>query len=271
MEKILELIRERRSVRSFDGGELSPAEKRALRSFASEIRNPWGVWVEFRLLDKDENVLSSPVIRGETAYLAAKVPKAPHAEEALGFSFETLMLYALSMGLGTVWLGGTLDRRAFERAMDLESDEMMPCVSPVGRPAEKMSLRETVMRRGTTATTRQSFSSLFFDGSFDRPLAEETAGDFLEPLKAVQRAPSAINRQPWRVVRDGRSAHFYVKHAFGLSSKATGDLQKIDLGIAIAHFALAAEAVGLPLRFSIADPGLAAPSDHEYIASYTIE
>ena len=176
MENVLELIRERRSVRSFDGSELSAEEKRALRSFASEIRNPWGRWVEFRLLDKEEHVLSSPVIRGETAYLGAKTAKAPHAEEALGYSFETLMLYALSMGLGTVWLGGTLDRRAFERAMDLESDELMPCVSPVGRPAAKMSLRETVMRRGTTATSRQSFSELFFDGDFRRPLSEETAG-----------------------------------------------------------------------------------------------
>ena len=271
MENVLELIRERRSVRSFDGSELSAEEKRALRSFASEIRNPWGRWVEFRLLDKEEHVLSSPVIRGETAYLGAKTAKAPHAEEALGYSFELLMLYALSMGLGTVWLGGTLDRRAFERAMDLESDEMMPCVSPVGRPAAKMSLRETVMRRGTTATTRQSFSSLFFDGDLRHPLTEEAAGELSEPLKAVQRAPSAVNRQPWRVVRCGRTVHFYVKHDFGLNAKATGDLQKIDLGIALCHFALAAEAVGLAPRFSISDPGIKLPAGHEYIASYCLE
>ena len=93
MENVLELIRERRSVRSFDGSELSAAEKRALRSFSDSIENPWGRWVEFRLLGKEEHVLSSPVIRGETAYLGAKTAKAPHAEEALGYSFEMLMLY----------------------------------------------------------------------------------------------------------------------------------------------------------------------------------
>ena len=239
MENVLELIRERRSVRSFDGSELSAAEKRALRSFSDSIENPWGRWVEL-----EEHVLSSPVIRGETAYLGAKTAKAPHAEEALGYSFETLMLYALSMGLGTVWLGGTLDRRAFERAMDLESDELMPCVSPVGRPAAKMSLRETVMRRGTTATSRQSFSELFFDGDFRRPLSEETAGELLEPLKAVQRAPSAVNRQPWRVVRCGRAVHFCLRRSLPRGLVSAGDLQKVDLGIALCHFALAAEAVG---------------------------
>ena len=271
MENVLELIRERRSVRSFDGSELTPAQKRALRSFADGLENPWGRFVEIRLLSKEEDVLSSPVIKGETAYLAAKTAKAPHAEEAVGFSLEALMLYALSLGLGTVWLGGTLDRRAFERAMDLESDELMPCVSPVGRPAEKMSLRETVMRRGTTATTRQSFSSLFFDGDLRHPLSEEAAGELLEPLKAVQRSPSAINRQPWRVVRCGKTLHFFVKHSFGLTAKATGDLQKIDLGIALCHFSLAAEALGMDPRFAISDPGIAIPSDHEYIASYTVD
>lgn len=271
MENILQLIQERRSVRTFDGSELSPTEKSALRTFASSVQNPWGQWVEFRLLDKEEHVLSSAVIKGETAYLGAKVSRAPHAEEALGFSFESLMLYALSMGLGTVWLGGTLDRKAFERAMDLESHELMPCVSPVGHPAEKMSLRETFMRRGASATARQSFSSLFFDGDFNTPLSEEKSGKLLEPLKAVQRAPSAVNRQPWRVVRQGNGLHFYVKHSVGYITKVAGDLQKIDLGIALCHFALAAEAEGLSPCFSLSDPGIAIPSGHEYIASYTID
>ncbi len=271
MENILELIRERRSVRSFDGSELSPAEKRALRSFADNVQNPWGRFVEFRLLDRTEHLLSSAVIKGETAYLGAKTARAPHAEEALGFSFEALMLYALSLGLGTVWLGGTLDRRAFERAMDLESDELMPCVSPVGRPAAKMSLRETLMRGGTGATSRLSFSALFFDGGFAHPLSEEAAGALLEPLKAVQRAPSAVNRQPWRAVRCGDELHFYLKRSIPVTLRVTGDLQKVDLGIALCHFALAAEAVGLRTRFSLADPGLSVPSDCEYIASYSIE
>ena len=226
--------------------------------------------MEFRLLDKESDLLSSPVITGETAYLGAKTAKAPHAEEALGFSFEALMLYALSMGFGTVWLGGTLDRRAFERAMDLESDELMPCVSPVGRPAAKMSLRETLMRRGAGPTSRLDFSALFFDGGFDRPLTEAAAGELLEPLKAVQRAPSAVNRQPWRVVRCGETLHFYLRHNRGYVTAVTGDLQKVDLGIALCHFALAAEAVGLRPRFSLADPGIEASPDCEYIASYTI-
>jgi len=38
----------------------------------------------------------------------------------------------------------------------------MPCVSPLGYPAEKMSLRETLMRKGIQADKRMDFDRLFF-------------------------------------------------------------------------------------------------------------
>ena len=76
----------------------------------------------------------------------------------------------------------------------------MPCVSPLGYPAKKMSLRETLMRKGVRADSRIGFRELFFDGSFDKPLKEEQAGELLEVLEAVRLAPSAVNKQPWRVV-----------------------------------------------------------------------
>ena len=271
MENVLELIRARRSVRTFDGKGLTEEEKAKLLAFASSIENPYGLKVEFRLLDTAEHGLSSPVIAGEKTYIGAKVAQTPHMEEAFGYSFETLVLYAQSLGLGTTWIGGTMDRGLFERRMELKDGERMPCVSPVGHPAAKMSLRETVMRRGVKADGRRSLSELCFSGSFARPLAESEAGDLAEVLRAALRAPSAVNRQPWRIVVCGRDVHFYLKHSRGYVSEATGDLQKVDLGIALCHFALAAEAVGLKARFILADPGLEIPSDCEYIAGYTIE
>lgn len=270
MEHILELARARRSVRSFDGGELGAEERQALLGFAETIENPWGLPVEFRLLDAAEHKLSSPVITGERWYLGAKIKAAPHMEEAFGYSFEAAVLYAWSLGLGTTWIGGTMDRAVFARAMELQSGERMPCVSPLGRPAARMSLRETVMRRGVKADWREDFSAVFFDGDFSRPLSEAEAGVFAAPLCAVRHAPSAVNRQPWRVVRRGDGVHFYCRHARGYVSAATGDLQKVDLGIAICHFALCAREQGLALDFSLADPGVLAPPDTEYIASFTL-
>lgn len=270
MEKISELIRTRRSVRSFDGGGLTAEEQDRLRAFAASIGNPYGIPVEFRLLDAEAYGLSSPVITGERFYVGAKIAAGPHMEEAFGYSFERFVLYAWSLGLGTTWIGGTMDRSVFNRAMALRENERMPCVSPVGRPAAKMSLRETVMRRGTGATSRKPFDTPFFDGSFDRPLTEEAAGDLAAPLNAVLRAPSAVNRQPWRAVKCGDTLHFYVRHDRGYLLKEAGDLQKVDLGIALCHFALAAEEAGCAPRFSLSAPSIPVPAGVEYIASYSV-
>ena len=45
--------------------------------------------------------------------------KVPHAEEAYGYSFEKLVLYAWSLGIGTTWIGGTMKRELFEKAAGL--------------------------------------------------------------------------------------------------------------------------------------------------------
>lgn len=40
----------------------------------------------------------------------------------------------------------------------------------------------------------------FFDGTFDAALSKEKAGSLQELLEMVRLAPSAVNKQPWRVV-----------------------------------------------------------------------
>ena len=56
-------------------------------------------------MNSEEYGLSSPVIEGEEYYIIAKVPKAEHCEEAFGYSFEEMVLYAWSLGIGTTWIG----------------------------------------------------------------------------------------------------------------------------------------------------------------------
>ena len=165
----------------------------------------------------------------------------PHMEEAFGYSFETFVLYAQSIGIGTVWIGGTMDRSAFERAMVLEQNEMMPCVSPLGYPAGKMSIRENMMRKAIRADSRNPFEAIFFDSTFDTPLTKEKVGRLAEVLEMVRWAPSAVNKQPWRVLVDKNGVHFYLKRTKGFVSEAAGDMQKIDLGIALCHFAIASK------------------------------
>ena len=141
MATLPEVIRGRRSVRTFDGKPLRPEDREKLEAFIAGITNPFGVPVQFVLLDAEEHGLSSPVITGEKLYVTGKVPKVPYADVAFGFSFERLVLYAWSLGIGTTWIGGTMKRENFARAASLQDGERMPCISPLGYPAEKMSVR----------------------------------------------------------------------------------------------------------------------------------
>ena len=238
--------------------------------FAEKADNPFDLPVTWLMLDAKRKSLSSPVIVGEDKYIAGKMLRTPYAEEAFGFSFERIVLFAESIGVGTTWIAGTMDRTAFEGAAGLEGGEVMPCVSPLGYPAKKMSLRESVMRKGVKADSRFPFEELFFDSSFDKPLSAEAAGKLTEVLEAVRLAPSAVNKQPWRVVIRGNEAHFFEKRN---KPKNDGewDIQKIDIGIALCHFELAARESGISVEFMIDDPGIDREKDTVYIASYRFE
>lgn len=266
---VLEAIKTRRSVRSFDENALRPEDAQKIIEFAEKLENPYDLPITWRLLDAKKHGLSSPVIVGTDCYIAGKLRRAPHAEEAFGYTFEKVVLFAEELGVGTTWIAGTMNREAFEKAMQLSEDEVMPCVSPLGYPAKKMSLRESVMRKGVKADSRFEFGELFFDGSFDKPLTPEAAGALADVLEAVRLAPSAVNKQPWRVVLCGEKAHFYEEQSRGYDNGAW-DIQKIDMGIALCHFELAAQALGLTASFETADPKLPTADDVRYIASFAV-
>ena len=269
MNNINELIRNRRSVRTFEEKAVGEETLEKLREFSPKAINPFGVSVSFELLYAAEHGLQSPVLSGAELYVCGRVKNVPFCQAAFGYSFERYLLYAQSLGLGGVWIGGTMNRSAFEKAMRLEDNELMPCVSPLGYTA-KMSVREIMMRKGVKADTRMDFEELFFEGDFEHPISRQKAGRLEAPLESVRLAPSAVNRQPWRVLlRDG-AAHFYLRRGKGFGHSDKLDMQMIDMGIALCHFELSAEAEGLSPRFAVEAPAVSA-NGMEYVASYMLE
>ena len=267
MSKLYDEVMSRKSVRTFDGRPLSGDDLGKIEQYIRDVPNPFGVPVTFALLDAKRHGLSSPVLAGESTYVAAKVEKVPLAEAAYGYSFERFVMYAWSLGIGTVWIGGTMNRDAFEAAMDLKPNEMMPCVTPIGYAAERRSFREGLMRKGVKADTRKPYDQLFFRDDFQTPLPVDEMGKLRDAFELVRWSPSAVNKQPWRVVAKDGSYHFYEKKDKGYEGDRTGDLQKIDVGIALCHFVLGAEDAGLTPRIEINDPGIELPQDTYYIAS----
>lgn len=265
MQNASQVIAKRKSVRTFEDKPLTPEDRLLIANLIEEGGNPFDVPVEFRIFDAQKHGLKSPALVGERYYVAAKVPRVPNFEIAFGYEFERFCLEACAAGLGTVMLAASLNREAFEQAMDVSDNEVMPVASPVGYPAAKRSMRERAMRKAIGADDRLPFGELFFAGSFDEPLLPDAAGELLAPLEAVQLAPSAANKQPWRVVVDGSSIHFYEQRS--MKDSPLGDVQKVDMGIALVHFDLVAQEAGFKTHFAQADPGIDAPEDCEYIVT----
>ena len=61
---ILETIRHRRSVRTFDGTALRLEDAQKLLDFAGKVENPYDIPITWKILDAKKNGLSSPVIVG---------------------------------------------------------------------------------------------------------------------------------------------------------------------------------------------------------------
>ena len=254
MMNVAEAIKARRSVRTFDGRQLDAEVKGRLLDLMAQIEAPLGVTVAFRALAAKEHGLICPVVTGTELYIGGKVENGPDASVGFGYAFEHMILYAQSLGLGTVWLGGTMNRTAFEAAMELGENEIMPCATPVGYTAKKMSVREGLMRKAVKADERLPFETLFFKDSFDVPLTYEKAGDLSVPLEMVRLAPSAVNKQPWRLVVCDDAVHFYLKRSKGFQPDGKLDMQMVDMGIALCHFVLSAEERGLRTEVIKNDP-----------------
>ena len=268
--ELLDVIKSRRSVRTFDGNGLAAEEIAALQEFADCTENPYGQSAVFQIFSAEEHGLSSPVIAGTDLYLTGKIQKQLHAEEAFGYSMEEVVLFAQANGIGTTWIAGTMNRGAFEKACGLTDGEVMPCVSPLGHPAKKMSIKESLMRKGVKADSRLPFEQLFFEGFFDTPLHKAAAGDLADALEAVRWAPSAVNKQPWRLVVCEDRVHFFEKKDKGYDN-GDWDLQKVDLGIALCHFLRMTKAAGLSPAFASEDPGIACPPSTCYVATVVLK
>ena len=264
----MDLIRNRNSCRSFDGEPLSQDAVAALeQAFQGCLENPFGAAVRLPILDggklAGKKLGTYGVIRGASTYFAGVVKKHPLDIESLGWSMERAVLAAAALGLGTCWLAGTYSRADFASAVPMDGDERIVCVSPVGRPAPKRTVLDTMMRGVAGSAKRKPWHELFFDGSAGKPLGEREAGEWKDALEAVRLAPSGSNGQPWRAVRREGAFHFYR------AVKEGSEYGRVDMGIAACHFELVARERGLPGRWKADEPAAAVPG-WQYSMSWVI-
>ena len=270
---ITDIIRKRFSCRTYLETPI-PAEKRQnLRGFIESLPNgPFGGQPHFSLVAADKqdsralkDLGTYGFIKDATGYIIGTLDSGEKNLEDYGYQMEQIILFATSLDLGTCWLGGSFTRSSFARKISAADDALIPAVTSIGEIASVADARNGRLRRQINADQRLPWTQLFFNQRFGIPLTQPDAVDYTTPLEMLRLGPSASNKQPWRVVKDGSAWHFYLQRTKGYPQGTLtrflgiADIQRLDMGIAMCHFELTARELGLPGKWACAEPVLAKP------------
>lgn len=282
----IDFIKSRYSCRAYIN---KPIRDNTIKELTSIISNPpvgpFGNIVRFELFNelgsefcRVEKLGTYGFIKGARSFVAGAIKKSPHAMEDFGYIFEWFILKATELGLGTCWLGATFQRTILTKAMQLADQEIMPAAASIGYSGVKLHLLDKKIQMYTKPHLRKNRDSLFFDMETNEPMKKGFPDIYATALEMVRIAPSATNRQPWRILYDSKSNIFhFILHRTLVYSQvaklvATVDLQMIDMGIAMCHFELSARELGASGTWKILKPG---PKpryrNEEYIVSWVGE
>ncbi|MBF1044814.1 MAG: nitroreductase family protein [Peptostreptococcus sp.] len=272
---VKETIKRRVSTRSYEEKSLTKKDKRKLIDFNASLTNPFGVDVKVQYISKDKGAEDVQLgtygtIRGAKDFLAITVKDQPYAMEAVGYQFENLVLYATDMGLGTVWLAGTFNRKDFKNVIEISDEDLFPCICPVGYPGQKRSFIEKITRVSLGSKKRKEWDKLFFLDDFSKSLTKEDAGRYTDALDMLRLAPSATNAQPWAVVKEGDKFHFFCNYKNSINNDVK-KIKHLDLGIALSHFHQTAMSDGLNGKLEVTDIDFDVPENMHYMITYMAE
>jgi hypothetical protein len=235
------------STRTFDGSTLDSEERNTILGIlekALSIAAPFGTSIRLALAGGElgagpPRMGTYGLISGAAVYVVAAAQRVPGAMEDLGYIVEGVVLELTALGYGTCWIGGIFDRGTAIEAIAARQNEIVPVVIAVGRVAEKRSFADRIVTRAAKSRSRKALEAIAFDsagegGSFDIPF------QYSDCVEAVHIAPSASNKQPWRLVFNPKSTGEVLlclaEDRIYNNSLGEAKLQNVDIGIAMRHF-----------------------------------
>ncbi len=256
---IMEAMETRRSTRSFSGEAMTAAEAGELSGMLAATEGetaPFGHKVRLALAGggmggdaaRPVKLGTYGLVSGASAFIVPAVVPGAGAMEDSGYMVEKAVLEATAMGWDSCWIGGIFDRGKAAGIVGLAEGELVPAVIALGKASARRSIADRIVTGAAKSRSRKPMESLVFavDG---RPLADPWTG----PASAMRGAPSASNKQPWRLVRlpgGDEWLMFLDEDRIYNNSLGEAHLQNLDTGIGMRHFREAARSAGLEGRWS---------------------
>jgi len=280
-----EAIRRRFSVRHYESRPVPEKILKAIqKSGQTSLALDKNIKVRFHLIREGRLVAEQMTFQTGRSWLFGS---APHfiiatAEEKPGFMLETgfrleqVILLAAAQGLGTCWIGGLFTEEQIAEFLRLNKKERVIALTPLGYADTSFygkTIYSLIHRSLPDNRRRQPLQQIVFDSRFGSPFETEDE-ELLEVLECTRLAPSWTNSQPWRFLVDDkeiialaevRSSRFYHgKHYY-----------RLDVGIAMSHFYLAAKELGWKGKWQVIgfDPAQVArqhavPDGYEVLGIY---
>ncbi|MDO9628963.1 MAG: nitroreductase family protein [Acholeplasmataceae bacterium] len=272
---MIEAIKLRKSVRTYLKKPLTKKEEEIVKNLLSETekrKGPFGNRARFfyystdkKFDDEAKRIGTYGFVKNAPSFFGGVIHNSFEGIIDFGYLFEHLIIELTKHDFGTVWLGGTFSRSAFESKVN--EHEVIPAISPVGYPIEKISLMEKAIRLTVKADRRKPMDELFFVNDFSHPIEENHP--YVKYLELVQLGPSASNKQPWRMVVQDKMVHLYLQRTPNYAQSVPFVMQALDMGIAIYHFE--AGLIEDQMRYMITNLFMPNIEDKEYIVSFIIE
>lgn len=206
------MIYRRKSMRSFENKLVDRDIIKKINDFLTKIRPLYpDIKVQTEIVDKKKIKCILPWIPPQVISIYSEAKDGTY--ENVGFIFQQLDLYMQSIGLGVCWLGmGRMNNKYVleDKNGNMKFVIMLAFGYPKGEATRK-NLSE-FKRKPTLAIS-------------------DIADERLEPARF---APSSVNSQPWYFTHKDDKIHIYCAKQ-GLFNKILGDMNRIDIGICLAH------------------------------------
>lgn len=199
-----DLIRRRISTRSFDGKALEPGlykEIENLLALEEKKTRPFGTDLRLALIGphagEPAKLGTYGLISGAAGFVAGAVVPGPGAMEDLGYALEGVVLGLTALGLGSCWIGGVFDRKKTLKALESREGEVVPAVIALGRPSDTRSFADRLVTGIARSRKRKPLADILMGRYAEDPAS--LPEPILSCLEALRLAPSASNKQPWRI------------------------------------------------------------------------
>jgi len=279
---IIDIIKKRSSWRTYANQLLEDDMKKKVTQFLTlkDFKSPFSNFAgktRFELIGVPEfapnerkKLGTYGLIKGAQEFIVGAIEKSDYYKENYGYLLEAIILAVTDLNLGTCWLGGTFNKSLFSTKINCQKSEIVPAITPIGHTTETRRKKEKVIRAFVKADSRFPWSKIFFENTFSTALPREVTGRYETLMEMVRLAPSAGNKQPWRILKEKGSDifHFYVKSSKDSKQKVYNTFINIDIGIAICHFDFTAKEVGIEGKWEFLSPEINSPDELKYIISW---